>query len=295
MSDLWIILTACLVAIPCSILGCFLVLRKMVMVGDAISHAVLPGIVIAYLITKSFESIYMVIGAGVIGIITTFLIEFLHKKAKVQEDASIGVTFTWMFSLGVILISVFTRGTDLDQDCVLHGEILNVPFNLWLLDNGINLGPVNVWTLGVINVFILSFTFVFFKELYITTFDAAFATAIGISSSLWNYLLMAAVSFVTVASFESVGAILVIAFIVGPAATAYLLTDNLKKMLVYASSFGIISSIIGYEFAIIINGDIASSITTIIGFFFLITLLFAPKYGAFCSKNKLQESPSSTL
>lgn len=277
-------------AIPCSILGCFLVLRKMVMVGDAISHAVLPGIVIAYLITKSFESIYMVVGAAIIGIITTFLIEFLHRKAKVQEDASIGVTFTWMFSIGVILISMFTRGTDLDQDCVLHGEILNVPFNLWILESGINLGPVNVWTLGVINVFILSFVYFFFKQLYITTFDAAFASAMGISSSVWNYLLMGAVSFVTVASFESVGAILVIAFIVAPAATAYLLTDDLKKMLTYASLIGIVSSVLGYGLASLINADIASSITTVMGLLFGLTLLFAPKHGVLFKNKSIKEA-----
>lgn len=255
------------------------------MVGDAISHAVLPGIVIAYLITQSFQSIYMVVGAAIIGIITTFLIEFLHRKAKVQEDAAIGVTFTWMFSIGVILISVFTRGTDLDQDCVLHGEILNVPFNLWILDNGTNLGPVNVWTLGVINLFILSFVYFFFKQLYITTFDAAFASAMGISSSVWNYLLMGAISFVTVASFESVGAILVIAFIVAPAATAYLLTDNLKRMLTYSSLIGIVSSVLGYGLASLINADIASSITTVMGLLFGLTLFFAPNHGVLF-KNK---------
>ena len=279
MNDFWIILTACLVAIPCSVLGVFLVLRKMVMVGDAISHAVLPGIVIAYLITKSFDSVYMVLGAAAIGIITTFLIEFLHRKARVQEDAAIGVTFTWMFSLGVILISAFTRNTDLDQDCVLHGEIINVPFNLWITDNGYNMGPVNVWTLGVFNIIILAFVKLCYKELYITTFDAAFATAVGISATLWNYLLMGAVSFVTVASFESVGAILVIAFIVGPPATAYLLTDNLNKMMIIATGIGVLASILGYHLAALINADVASSVTTIIGLLFFITLFFAPKYG----------------
>lgn len=286
MNDFWIILTASLVAIPCSILGVFLVLRKMVMIGDAISHAVLPGIVIAYLVTKSFDSIYMVIGAGLIGIITTFLIEFLHRKARVQEDASIGVTFTWMFSLGVILISVFTRNTDLDQDCVLHGEIINVPFNLWITDAGTNLGPVNVWTLGIFNIIIISFVTLCYKELYITTFDTIFATAIGISTTLWNYLLMGAVSFVTVASFESVGAILVIAFIVGPPATAFLLTENLKKMIGIAIILGITASIIGYQLAALINADVASSVTTIIGLQFAIALFFSPQHGILINKIK---------
>lgn len=279
MNDFWIILTAILVAIPCSILGCFLVLRKMVMVGDAISHAVLPGIVIAYLVTKSFDSFYMVAGAAIIGILTTFLIEFFHRKAQVQQDASIGITFTWMFSLGVILISVWTRGTDLDQDCVLHGEIINVPFNLWITTAGNNMGPINIWFLGIINTLIIGFIVIFYRQLYITTFDASFATALGISASLWNYLLMGSVSFVTVSSFESVGAILVIAFIVAPAATAQLLTDNLQRMIFIAIGVGVFSAIIGYYLAYQINADVASSITAVMGIVFMLTLFFAPQYG----------------
>ncbi|HSY61427.1 MAG TPA: metal ABC transporter permease, partial [Cytophaga sp.] len=126
MNDLYIILTGTLVAVSCSILGTFLVLRKMAMVGDAISHAVLPGIVLSFFITGSRDSIWMLIGAGLMGIFTTLVIEWLHKKTKLQEDASIGVTFTFLFALGVLLISYFAENIDLDQECVLYGEIAYV-------------------------------------------------------------------------------------------------------------------------------------------------------------------------
>src|SRR3990170_8563959 len=150
MNDLYIILTAALVSTSCALLGCFLVLRKMAMVGDAISHAVLPGIVLAFLISGSRDSITMLVGAGLIGIVTTFLIEFLHKKAKLQTDASIGVTFTWLFAVGVVLISLFAGQVDLDQDCVLYGEIAYVPLDLWITGNGTIMGPRALYIVATI-------------------------------------------------------------------------------------------------------------------------------------------------
>ena len=133
INDLYIILTAILVSSSCALLGCYLILRKMAMVGDAISHAVLPGIVIAFLISGGRDSTTMLIGAGMIGILTTFLIEFLHTKAGLQTDASIGVTFTWLFAVGVVMITLFAGRIDLDQDCVLYGEIAYVPLDLWIV------------------------------------------------------------------------------------------------------------------------------------------------------------------
>ena len=123
MFDFWIILTGCLVAIPCALLGSFLMLRKMVMIGDAISHAVLPGIVISFLFTQSLSSPWLLFGASITGIFATVLIEFFKKKARLQNDASIGITFTWLFALGVIFISLFANNVDLDLDCVLFGQI----------------------------------------------------------------------------------------------------------------------------------------------------------------------------
>src|SRR3990170_929643 len=257
MNDLYIILTAALVSTSCALLGCFLVLRKMAMVGDAISHAVLPGIVLAFLISGSRDSITMLVGAGLIGIVTTFLIEFLHKKARLQTDASIGVTFTWLFAVGVVLISLFAGKVDLDQDCVLYGEIAYVPLDMVIMEDGMILGPRALYIVGTILVLIILFIIFGYKELFLTTFDPAYASAIGISTTLWHYLLMGAVSATTVASFESVGAILVVALLIAPAAAAYLLTDNFKWMLIIACITGVLSSITGYYIAVALDGSIA--------------------------------------
>lgn len=286
MNDLYIILTAALVSMSCALLGCYLILRKMAMVGDAISHAVLPGIVVAFLISGSRDSATMLIGAGLIGIVTTFLIEFLHKKARLQADASIGVTFTWLFAVGVVLISLFAGKVDLDQDCVLYGEIAYVPLDLVITEGGTILGPRALYVAGAILILIVSFILFGYKELFLTTFDPAYASAIGISTTLWHYLLMGAVSATTVGSFEQVGAILVVALLIAPAATAYLLTDNFKWMLAIACGVGVLSSITGYYLAVWIDSSIAGAIASMTGIFFALVLLFSPTHGIFFKKLK---------
>lgn len=284
MNDFYIILTASLVASSCALLGCFLILRRMAMVGDAISHAVLPGIVIAFLLSGSRDSVTMLIGAGLIGIFTTFLIEFFHKKAKLQTDAAIGVTFTWLFAVGVVLISIFAGKVDLDQDCVLYGEIAYVPLDIIISSSGTNMGPKAIYVMGFVLVVIIIFIIVGYKELFLTTFDPAYASAIGISTVLWHYLLMGAVSITTVSSFESVGAILVVALLIAPAATAYLLTDNFKWMLVLACVAGILASISGYYFAVWLDGSIAGAIAAMSGVIFGLTMIVSPIHGLLFKK-----------
>ena len=266
----WIILTGSLVAISCAILGTFLILRKMSMVGDAISHSVLPGIVIAFFIAGSMQSIWMLIGAGILGVLTTFLIEFFHQKGRLQTDASIGVTFTWLFALGVILVTYYAGNAHIDQDCILHGEIAYVPIDLIYDSSGNPLGPKAIIILSAVLAVILTFLLLFYKELFITTFDPGYAKAIGISTTKWHYLLMGLVSLTTVASFESVGAILVVAFLIAPAASAYLLTNQLKVMLLLGAGFGVLSAIGGYFLSAWLNGSIAGAMVTISGFIFAI-------------------------
>ena len=256
MVAFWIILTGALVAVSCGLLGSFLVLRKMSMVGDAISHAVLPGIVIAFLWSDSRDTPAMLLGAAGTGLLATFFIEFLHRRARLQTDASIGIVFTFMFAIGIILISAFAGKIDLDQDCVLYGELAYVPINLWILD-GTSMGPKPVYVMGGILALVVLFIKLGYKELKLTSFDPEFAAAIGIRTALWHYLLMAIVSLTTVSAFESVGAILVIAFLIGPPTTAYLLTQRLKVMLALTVLIGILVSFSGYWLAYWLNASIA--------------------------------------
>ena len=286
MDAFWIISAGALVAISCGLLGCYLILRNMAMVGDAISHAVLPGIVIAFFVSGTREPISMLLGAGILGILTTFLIEFFHSKARLQTDAAIGVTFTWLFALGVILISVFAGQVDLDQDCVLYGEIAYVPIDLWITGSGQIMGPRVMYIMGAVFLMVLSFILIGYKELFLTTFDPKFAAATGVSVGLWHYLLMGAVSFTTVGAFESVGAILVVAFLIVPPATAYLLTEEFKKMMLITAGLGLIISFFGYYLAVWLDGSIAGAMSVVAGLLFGLAFLFSPQNGILMKKHR---------
>lgn len=254
------------------------------MIGDAISHAVLPGIVIAFMISGSAAKIPMLIGAASLGLLTTFLIETFHRKAKLQSDASIGLTFTWLFAIGVIMVSAYTGQVHIDQDCVLHGEIAFIPLDTWVTDGGLNLGPTAIWLSSIVLVLILAMIFIGYKGLFLTSFDPDYAATVGIAVSFWHYLLMSAVSLTTVVSFESVGAILVVAFLIAPPATAYLLTNNFKLMMILTVLIGILSAIGGYFLAVWIDGSIAAAMSVVAGIEFLLVFLFSPSNGLVSKK-----------
>lgn len=293
MDAFWIILTGTLVALCCGFLGTFLILRQMAMVGDAISHAVLPGIVIAFLLSESRDSLPMLLGAAAVGVLATVLIEWLHRVGRMQADASIGLSYTTLFAIGIILISLFTRQVDLDQDCVLYGEIAYVPLDLWVLDGGLSLGPRPVWILSGALVFILAFIGLGYKGLQLTTFDAPYAATLGISTVFWHYALMSTVSLATVVSFESVGAILVVAFLIVPPATAYLLTDRLPVLLGLSALFGFLSAVLGYGMAVATNGSVAGAMAVAAGIWFILALgihFLKKNFHAYSKRRKLSQS-----
>jgi manganese/zinc/iron transport system permease protein len=261
----WIIFCGALVAASCSLLGCFLVLRRMAMVGDAISHSILPGIVIAFFLTGTRDSLPMLVGAGVLGLATTMLIEFLHRVARVQSDAAIGITFTSLFAIGVILIALLADQVDLDQDCVLYGEIAYVPLDTIVTEAGTDLGPRVAWIAGAVLLLVAGAVFLFYKQLLLTSFDPAFAAAVGLSTSVWHYALMGLVSLTTVASFEAVGAILVVALMIAPPATAYLLTQKLVPMLLTSVGLGVAAAVGGYYLAEWLDSSIAGAMATVAG------------------------------
>ncbi|RTE08750.1 metal ABC transporter permease [Paenibacillus whitsoniae] len=282
MNSFLVILTGILAACACSVVGCFLVLRRMAMIGDAISHSVLPGIVIAFLVSGSRDSVVMMLGAAVLGLVTVLLIQLFHQSG-VQADASIGVVFTAMFAVGIVLISLFTRNIDLDLDCVLYGEIAYVPWNtIELL--GIPIGPKALWMIGLALALNILFIGVFFKQFKVCSFDPGLAAAVGVPVALFHYLLMGLVSVTTVASFESVGAILVVGMLVVPPLTAYLLTEKLGLMIVYSMLSGSLSAVVGYFLAKLLDASIAASMITVAGALLLLVVLVSPSHGVLLRK-----------
>ena len=272
-----ILLLAVLVSVSCALPGTFLVLRQMSLMSDAISHSVLLGIVIGFFITGRIDSPVLLILAAATGILTVSLVELLHQTQLVKEDAAIGVVFPALFSLGVILVTRYAGSVHIDQDVVLLGEIALSPFDR-IVFFGWNL-PRALVTMSFILVIALLSMFVFYKELKISTFDVGLATSLGFSPILINYGLMSLVSVTAVGAFDAVGAILVIALMIVPPATAYLLTDRLSTMLILSSLTGAVSAVCGYGVAIKLDASIAGAMATLTGFTFLLAFLFAPKRG----------------
>jgi manganese/zinc/iron transport system permease protein len=271
-------LIASLVAIACAIPGTFLVLRKMAMISDAISHSILPGIVIGFFITQDLNSPLLILLAALFGVITVILVERIQKTGLVKEDTAIGLVFPALFSIGVILIAKNANDVHLDIDAVLLGELAFAPFDR-LMISGVDIGPKSLWIIGSILVITVGLLIAFFKELKISTFDAGLSASLGFSPVMIHYGLMTMSSVTTVGAFDAVGAILVVALMIAPAASAYLLTTDLKKMLGLAITFGVLGAISGYWFAHWLDASIAGSITTMLGLLFLIVYLFAPSKG----------------
>lgn len=277
-ADLEIQLIAIIVAVACSLPGVFLVLRKMSMMTDAITHTILLGIVIAFFMTESLTSPLLIIGATIMGVITVFLTEVLNSTRLVSEDSAIGIVFPLLFSIAIIIISKYAGSVHLDTDSVLLGELAYAPFDRLMLF-GKDLGPKSMYTMGTILLLNLAFIIGFFKELKIVTFDPALATILGFVPSFIHYSLMTLVSVTAVGAFESVGSILVIAFMIGPPVTAYLLTDDLKKMILLSALVGSINAVLGYQMAAHFDVSIAGSMAVMTGIVFLLIFVFAPSKG----------------
>ncbi|MDX1363548.1 MAG: metal ABC transporter permease [Arenibacter latericius] len=271
-------LIACIVAVACAIPGTFLVLRKMAMISDAISHSILPGIVIGFFLTEDLNSPWLILLAAFSGILTVVLVEYIQKTGLVKEDTAIGLVFPSLFSIGVILIAKNAGDVHLDVDAVLLGELAFAPFDRMII-GGADMGPKSLWVIGIILLVTLTLLLAFFKELKISTFDKQLAATLGFSPVIMHYGLMTVASVTTVGAFDAVGAILVVALMIAPPAMAYLLTNNLKKMLLIASGFGIIGAILGYWVAHWLDASIAGSITTVLGVLFFLIYMFSPNRG----------------
>jgi manganese/zinc/iron transport system permease protein len=271
-------LIAALVAIACAIPGVFLVLRKMALISDAISHSILPGIVLGFFITQNLNSPLLIILAAFTGIITVVLVERIQKTGLVKEDTAIGLVFPALFSIGVLLIAKNANDIHLDIDAVLLGELAFAPFDR-LLVVGLDIGPKAAWIMGAILCTTLLLLFLFFKELKVSTFDVGLSSALGFSPAIMHYGLMSVSSVTVVGAFDAVGAILVVALMIAPAAAAYLLTADLKKMLWLSVCFGVFAAISGYWLAHWLDASIAGSITTVLGLVFLMVYFFAPNKG----------------
>jgi len=268
-----------LVAAACGLVGNYLILRRMALVGDAISHSVLPGIVVAFLATGSRGTLPMFLGAVVAAILTTVLIEGIHRHSRVKQDAAIGIAFSSLFAVGVILIALFADKVDLDQDCVLNGELPLIPLSPPVLVAGIPIGPPAVVRMGGVLLLSVLWIVAFYKELLLSSFDPALASAMGMRSGWIQHALMVWLSIVVVSAFEAVGAILVIAMLILPGATASLVTDRLGKRLVLSVVHAALSAVLGLHLSVWLDCSPSGAAVVAGSFLFTVAWVFGPHDG----------------
>ncbi|PYZ98658.1 manganese ABC transporter permease [Alteribacter lacisalsi] len=254
------LMAAIAVGVICGVIGCFIILRGMALMGDAISHAVLPGVVIAYMLGMNFF-----IGAVVTGVITALAIGYISQNSRIKEDSAIGIMFTGMFALGIVMITAM-RGSSVDLWHILFGNVLAV-------------GRIDFWITVGIGIFVLLTVFIFYRPLLLSTFDETMAKATGLPVRFIHYMLMLLLSLVTVASLQTVGIVLVVAMLITPGATAYLLTDRFPVMLGLSALFGVISAVGGMFFSVVYDVASGASIVLVATALFALAFFFSPKQG----------------
>lgn len=277
-AQLEIQLIAVVVAAACALPGVFLVLRKMAMMSDAISHAILPGIVVGFFLTNDLNAPLLIIAAAITGLLTVALVEVIYRTKLVKEDAAIGLVFPALFSIGVILIARYAGEVHLDTDAVLLGELAFAPFDRFTMGD-VDLGPRALWIMSAILLINGAFLALFYKELKLATFDAGLAASLGFLPGVLHYGLMGLVSVTAVGAFDAVGSILVVALMVGPAAAAHMLTDRLSHMIGFSLLIAIADAIGGYWLAHVLDASIAGCMASVVGLSFVLSLTFAPNRG----------------
>ncbi|MCD8843778.1 metal ABC transporter permease [Staphylococcus gallinarum] len=240
------------VGIVCGTVGCLIVLRGLSLMGDAMSHAVLPGVALSF-----FFQIPMFIGALVTGMIASIFIGFITKSSKTKPDAAIGISFTAFLATGIILISVINSTTDLYH--ILFGNILAVTH-------------ATFWSTIIVGIIVMILIIVFYRPLMVSTFDPTFSRMSGLNTTLIHYFVMLLLSLVTVASIQTVGIILVVALLITPASAAFLIAKKLRTMMIISSCISTISSIVGLYFSYVYN--LPSGAMIVLCAFFIYILVF---------------------
>lgn len=253
------LLTSVMVGMICGIIGCFIILRGMALMGDAISHAVLPGVALSYMLGINFF-----FGAVVTGVLTAIGIGYVSQNSRIKNDSAIGIVFTSFFAVGIILITFAKSSTDLYH--ILFGNVLAVRAS-------------DMWITLIIGIVIAAVVYLFYKELLVSSFDPVMSAAYGLPGRLIHYLLMTLLTLVTVASLQTVGIILVVAMLITPASTAYLLTNRLWVMIYLAAGFGALSAVVGLYFSVKYNLASGAAIVLASAIWFMLALAFSPKQG----------------
>ena len=256
-----------MVGLMCGVLGAFIVLRNMSLIGDALSHAILPGVVVAFILAGHNQLVFF-FGSVMAGLICAVTITWIQKNVNTKNDAAIGIVYVLMFSLGVIGISAISRkdGVHIDLKDFLFGDALGV-------------SNEDLYLTAIITIVVVLCVILFYRSLFITTFQESVAKAMGISVTAVHYLLMLLLSFAVVASLRTVGVILVVAMLITPASAAMLLSENLKKVIVISGLIGMLAAFSGLIASILMNTPSGPAMAVMATLFYALAVLFAPRKG----------------
>lgn len=270
----WIIVMGILVNTCCGLVGTFLIWRRMAMVGDALSHSLLPGIVVAALLTQSLQSWAVFVGAILAGMLASLLIGLLERVSPLKGDAILGVVFTSMFALGVILVNTMAGDVHLDVECVLYGEIGYIPlFEPWVV-GGREVAPMPVVRMGGVTLLVILLMVIFYRGWKTLAFDRQLAALVGMPVRFLHYGLMALLSLVVVSSFEAVGVILVVAMLVFPGVTAGLFLCRLARLLWAVPFLAVFYAVAGFHLAQWMDTTIAGAMVVVAALLFVVCWLF---------------------
>lgn len=275
---LWTLAIAIVTALACSICGVFLVVKREAFVSEGLSHAVLPGIIVAFLIFQDRSSPLLILAAGLSGLLMVWLVNLICRFKRVEQDAALGIVFSGLFSIGIILSNLKLRNTHFHAHCIIDGNLASAPLNRFEV-GGIDLGPKAFVMMSSLLVMLVVFIWTNFKSLKLVSFDESLAYVLGYRPAVIRFAWLALVSIVTVAAFETAGTILVVALMIAPAAAANLLTTNLVRMIWTSAILGSVAAGIGIGVGIKIDVAPAGPIASIAGMLFLLAVLFSPKSG----------------
>ena len=264
MTALYLLIILILTAMTCALIGNFLVLRRMALVGDAMSHSMLPGILIAFFIAGTLDSPLFFLFAALFAVLMSMMVDFLIDKVGVFQESAIGIIFTFLFSLGVVMLVQFAGDVHIDTHAVLYGNAEFAAFEK-LMVGGQSLGPKALWTMGVMFVLNLIFVVLYYKEWKVTTFDESFSRSVGISPRVMHYLLIGLTSLTVVSAFEVVGVVLVVALLVVPGATAHFFAGKLWQMILWSLVFALMAAVGGYYAAFALDLSLSGSVAVVSG------------------------------
>ena len=291
--ELWALAIATVTAVTCALCGSLLLVSQKSMVSEGLSHAVLPGLVLAFVVTRDYNSPWLIFSAGASGLVMVWLTQLVQRTGLVDDDAGLGIVFAGMFSVGILIVSAKLQNTHFHADCIIDGNLALAPLDR-LEVNGRDLGPRSWIVMCVMLTLVIAFVTIAFKELKISIFDPILAQRFGLSPALLQFAWLGVVSMTTVAAFDVAGSILIVALMIAPPAAAYLLTDRLGRLLVIASAIATASSIGGFYLAIVMDISPTGPIASFAGLLFLLVFALAPRRGFLASWFRLARQRTET-